>query len=55
MIHAGLRKLETSSTRMVIGNQGDNFSAGANLMMVLMAAQEGEWDELNAAVAVSSR
>ena len=35
---------------MVIGNQGENFSAGANLMMVLLAAQEQEWDELNAAV-----
>ena len=35
---------------MVIANQGENFSAGANLMLVLLAAQEGEWDELNAAI-----
>ena len=35
---------------MVIGNQGENFSVGANLMMVLLAAQEEEWDELNAAI-----
>jgi 3-hydroxyacyl-CoA dehydrogenase len=35
---------------MVIANQGENFSVGANLMMVLLAAQEGEWDELNAAI-----
>jgi 3-hydroxyacyl-CoA dehydrogenase len=35
---------------MVIGNQGENFSVGANLMMVLLAAQEQEWDELNAVV-----
>ena len=33
---------------MVIANQGENFSVGANLMLVLLAAQEGEWDELNA-------
>jgi 3-hydroxyacyl-CoA dehydrogenase len=32
---------------MVIANQGANFSVGANLMMVILAAQEGEWDELN--------
>ena len=32
---------------MVIANQGENFSVGANLMMVLLAAQEGEWDELD--------
>ena len=35
---------------MVIANEGENFSVGANLMMVLLAAQEGEWDELNHAI-----
>jgi len=35
---------------MVIANEGENFSVGANLMMVLLAAQEGEWDELNRAI-----
>ena len=35
---------------MVIANQGENFSVGANLMLVLLAAQEDEWDELDAAV-----
>jgi 3-hydroxyacyl-CoA dehydrogenase len=35
---------------MVIGNQGENFSVGANLMLMLLAAQEGEWDEINAAI-----
>lgn len=32
---------------MVIGNEGENFSVGANIMMILMAAQEGDWDELD--------
>lgn len=50
MVRAGLAELETNFDAMVIGNQGENFSAGANLMMVLLAAQEQEWDELNAAV-----
>ncbi len=31
---------------LVVGNQGEDFSVGANLMLVLLAAQEGEWDEL---------
>ncbi|MGH9559215.1 MAG: enoyl-CoA hydratase/isomerase family protein, partial [Bryobacteraceae bacterium] len=31
---------------MIVANQGEVFSAGANLMLVLLAAQEGEWDEL---------
>ncbi len=35
---------------MVVANDGENFSAGANLMLVLLAAQDGEWDELEAAV-----
>jgi 3-hydroxyacyl-CoA dehydrogenase len=35
---------------LVIGNEADNFSAGANLMMVLMAAQMGAWEQLEAVV-----
>jgi 3-hydroxyacyl-CoA dehydrogenase len=50
MLRAGLAELETNFDAMVIGNQGENFSAGANLMMVLLAAQEQEWDDLSAAV-----
>jgi 3-hydroxyacyl-CoA dehydrogenase len=50
MLKAGLAELENGFDAMVIGNQGENFSAGANLMMVLLAAQEQEWDELNAAI-----
>lgn len=36
---------------LVIGNQGGNFSAGANIMMVLLAAQEEEWDDINMMIA----
>lgn len=32
---------------LVIGNDGENFSAGANLAMILMTAAEQEFDELN--------
>jgi 3-hydroxyacyl-CoA dehydrogenase len=35
---------------LIIGNEADNFSAGANLMLVLMAAQMGEWDKLDALI-----
>ena len=31
----------------MIGNDAPNFSAGANLMLVLLEAQEGNWDELD--------
>jgi len=50
MMREGLAQLETGFQAMVIGNQGENFSVGANLMMVLLAAQEQEWEELNAAI-----
>jgi len=32
---------------LVIANHGSNFSAGANLPMVLFTAQEEEWDDLD--------
>ena len=50
MIHAGIEETTRNFQAMVIANEGENFSVGANLMLVLLAAQEGEWDELNAAV-----
>ena len=31
----------------VITNDAQNFSVGANIMMLLMAAQEEEWDEID--------
>ncbi len=50
MIQQGIAETEKNFVAMVIGNQGENFSVGANLMLVLLAAQEGEWDELNLAI-----
>ena len=34
----------------VITNDATNFSVGANLMLLLMSAQEGEWDEVDLAI-----
>jgi 3-hydroxyacyl-CoA dehydrogenase len=50
MIYTALSELEKNFDAMVIANQGENFSVGANLMMVLLGAQEEEWEELNAAI-----
>ncbi len=50
MMYAGLEETARNFEALVIGNQGENFSVGANLMMVLLAAQEGDWDELNMAI-----
>lgn len=47
MVIASVKEAHAHFDALVIGNQGENFSAGANLMLVLMAAQEEEWDELD--------
>ncbi|HLK47648.1 MAG TPA: 3-hydroxyacyl-CoA dehydrogenase/enoyl-CoA hydratase family protein [Bryobacteraceae bacterium] len=51
MIRTAIDETGRGFEALVIANQGEHFSAGANLMMVLLAAQEGEWDELGAAIA----
>ncbi|HXR09277.1 MAG TPA: 3-hydroxyacyl-CoA dehydrogenase NAD-binding domain-containing protein [Candidatus Acidoferrales bacterium] len=50
MMHKGLKRLDSDFDAMVIANQATNFSVGANLMLVLVGAQEQEWDELHMAV-----
>ncbi|MBL7924508.1 MAG: 3-hydroxyacyl-CoA dehydrogenase/enoyl-CoA hydratase family protein [Bacteroidia bacterium] len=40
---------------LVIGNEGANFSAGANLAMVFMMAIEQEWDEIDMAIRMFQR
>jgi 3-hydroxyacyl-CoA dehydrogenase len=50
MILKGLARLRADFDAMVIANQAVNFSAGANLMLILMTAQEQEWDDLHLAV-----
>jgi len=50
MLHAGLKRLRTDFEAMVIANQATNFSVGANLVMLLMYAQEQEWDDIHMAV-----
>jgi 3-hydroxyacyl-CoA dehydrogenase len=50
MLHKGLKRLNADFDAMVIANQAVNFSVGANLMLMLVAAQEQEWDELHMGV-----
>ena len=46
MIHAGVKEAAANFTALVVGNDGPNFSAGANLMLLLIEAHEGNWDEI---------
>ncbi len=50
MIHKSADIVSRDFDGLVIANHGTNFSAGANLVMVLFAAQEEEWDDLDFAI-----
>jgi 3-hydroxyacyl-CoA dehydrogenase len=50
MLHAGVREASRNFAALVIGNEAANFSAGANLMLLLLEAQEENWEEIDAMV-----
>ena len=47
MLQAGVREAAANDTALVVGNDAEHFSAGANLMLLLLEAQEGNWDEVD--------
>ncbi len=52
MLNQGLDLLEKDEQKigMVIGNHGDNFCVGANVMLLLMNAKAGNWKEVEGAI-----
>jgi len=50
IVTEGLNRTETEFDGLVIGNEAANFSAGANLFMVVIASQQKMWDQLEASV-----
>jgi 3-hydroxyacyl-CoA dehydrogenase len=50
IVNEGLNRAETEFDGLVIGNEADNFSAGANLFMVVVAAQQKMWDQLEPSI-----
>ncbi|GAB4257922.1 MAG: 3-hydroxyacyl-CoA dehydrogenase/enoyl-CoA hydratase family protein [Deferrisomatales bacterium] len=49
-IHKTLAEAGTGFDALVVGNQGENFSVGANLMLLLFEALEGNLPEIDAMV-----
>jgi 3-hydroxyacyl-CoA dehydrogenase len=47
MMHAGVKEAAANFAALVVGSDAPNFSAGANLMLLLLEAQEGNWDEID--------
>jgi 3-hydroxyacyl-CoA dehydrogenase len=46
MMNYATKEVGENFEALIIGNQAENFSVGANIMMLLLGAQEGEWDEI---------
>jgi 3-hydroxyacyl-CoA dehydrogenase len=47
MLQAGVAEAAANFQALVVGNDAPNFSAGANLMLLLLEAQEGNWEEID--------
>ncbi|QTH41798.1 enoyl-CoA hydratase/isomerase family protein [Cohnella sp. LGH] len=47
MITQSVEEVRRNYEGLVIANQGRNFCVGANLMLLLMEAQDEEWDEVD--------
>ena len=50
MMRDALKEVEEKFDGLVIGNQADNFSAGANLMLMLFEIQDENWDDIEFSV-----
>ena len=50
IIVESLDRTETDFNALVIGNEADNFSAGANLGLILMASKAQQWDTIEEAM-----
>jgi 3-hydroxyacyl-CoA dehydrogenase len=55
LLSTSLDEVNANFQGLVIGNQGQNFSAGANLMLLMMEAAEGNWDEIDHMVRLFQR
>jgi len=50
VVDEAFERLEKAFDGLVVSTQADNFSAGANLFMIVVAAQQGMWDNLDQAI-----
>ena len=47
MLKFALAEVEKNFVGLVVGNQGQNFCVGANIMLMLLEAQDENWEELD--------
>src|SRR6185436_2513740 len=46
MLEWSREETERNGVALVIGNQGEHFSAGFNIQLILMSIYDEEWDEM---------
>jgi 3-hydroxyacyl-CoA dehydrogenase len=47
ILQAGVKEATANFRALVVGNDAPNFSAGANVMLLLLEAQEGNWEDID--------
>jgi 3-hydroxyacyl-CoA dehydrogenase len=47
MGYRALDRLQTDFDGLVVGNQGEHFSLGANILLIAMLAQSGQYDQIH--------
>lgn len=52
MLKQALEEVRKNFAGLVIGNQGQHFSAGANLLLLTTQIQNGDWDEIDLMIRV---
>jgi 3-hydroxyacyl-CoA dehydrogenase len=50
MLQRGVQEASRNFAALVVSGEGAHFSVGANLMLLLLEAQEGNWDDIDAMV-----
>jgi 3-hydroxyacyl-CoA dehydrogenase len=55
MLQAGVKEAAANFSALIVANDAVNFSAGANLMLLLLEAQEGNWDDVDMMVRAFQR
>ncbi|MGE5138752.1 MAG: 3-hydroxyacyl-CoA dehydrogenase/enoyl-CoA hydratase family protein [Rudaea sp.] len=50
IVSGAVQEVDKNFVGLVVGNQGEHFSAGANVLTIGMAAEEGEWDKIDEAL-----
>ncbi len=55
MLTRGVREASQNFSALIVVAEGPNFSVGANLMLLLLEAQEGNWEDIDAMVRTFQR